>query len=326
MTQIAVIVPALNEAGSIVENLRIIRRHLTQIASIRFTIIVINDGSADDTARLVRELADEDEDLLLLSLSRHFGKEAAITAGLQAARDHDAALVMDSDLQHPPAMIAQMVMHWQAGAKVVEAVKLSRGNETALRGLLVRVYYALFNYLTRLSISGDTDFKLLDQSVVRAYCALPESGRFFRGLIKWMSFPSVRLSFDVPESSRTRSVWGNGALFRYAMDAITSFTAFPLQIVTFLGGMTFLLSLIIGGMALADKLAGRAVDGFTTVILLILLIGSVLMFSVGLIGIYIGRIYDEVKRRPGFLLNEQQSVLPGNRAGSTKQGSQSHAE
>ena len=113
----------------------------------------------------------------------------------------------------------------------------------------------------------------------------------------------------MPESTRQRSVWGNAALFRYAIDSITSFTAFPLQIVTVLGGFTFLLSLVIGTMALADKLAGRAVDGFTTVILLILLIGSVLMFSVGLIGIYIGRIYDEVKRRPNYLIDEQNSSI-----------------
>jgi dolichol-phosphate mannosyltransferase len=214
MTQIAVIVPALNEASSIVENLQTIRQHLADIESVSFTIIVVDDGSTDDTATLVRRLAELDNSLLLLSLSRHFGKEAAITAGLKAAQDHDAAVVMDSDLQHPPAMIAQMVQHWQAGVKVVEAVKVSRGSETALRGLLVRLYFTLFNYLTRLSISGDTDFKLLDQSVVRAYCALPESGRFFRGLIKWMNFPSMQLSFDVPESTRRRSVWGNGALFR----------------------------------------------------------------------------------------------------------------
>jgi polyisoprenyl-phosphate glycosyltransferase len=308
MTDVAIIIPAFNEAENISQNLDIIASHAAKISGVAFTFMVIDDGSSDATADIVRAYAAEKENVRLLRLSRHFGKESAINAGLNAVSDFDAAIVMDSDLQHPPAMIAPMVQCWQQGVKVVEAVKESRGDETRTKGVLVKVYYSLFNYLTRLNISGDTDFKLLDRAVVQAYCALPEHGRFFRGLIKWMNFPSQQLSFDVPPSSRKRSVWGSGALFRYAVASITSFTAFPLQIVTLLGGLTFLLSLIIGGMALADKLAGRAVDGFTTVILLILLIGSVLMFSVGLIGIYIGRIYDEVKRRPNYMIDEQRSL------------------
>ncbi|ALO45260.1 glycosyltransferase family 2 protein [Pseudohongiella spirulinae] len=309
MTEIAIIIPAFNEAESISNSLEVIASHVDRIPGITFNLMVIDDGSVDATADIVRDYAANKDNVLLLSLSRHFGKESAINAGLNAARDFDAAIVMDSDLQHPPAMIESMIECWQQGIKVVEAVKESRGNETRTKGVLVKIYYGLFNYLTRLNISGDTDFKLLDRAVVQAYCALPEHGRFFRGLVKWMNFPSQQLSFDVPPSSRKRSAWGSGALFRYAVASITSFTAFPLQIVTLLGGLTFLLSLVIGGMALADKLAGRAVDGFTTVILLILLIGSVLMFSVGLIGIYIGRIYDEVKRRPSYLIDEQRSLL-----------------
>jgi len=124
-----------------------------------------------------------------------------------------------------------------------------------------------------------------------------------------MNYPAEQLPFDVPESTRQRSVWGSGALFRYAVDSITSFTAFPLQIVTLLGGLTLLVSLVIGSVALFDKLTGNAVDGFTTVILLILIIGSVLMFSVGLIGIYVGRIYDEVKRRPAYLIDRENSTF-----------------
>lgn len=314
MKTVAVIIPALNEAENIQSNLAIVREHLAAISAIEFTLIVVDDGSTDNTAELVCQMREQvtpaaQAEIHLLSLNRHFGKESAIAAGLQSAIDFDAAIVMDSDLQHPPALIAEMISRWCAGAQVVEAVKSSRGNETRTRGLMVRAYYALFNYLTRLSISDHTDFKLLDKSVVAAYGALPEHGRFFRGLVKWMNFPSAQILFDVPESTRKRSAWGNGALFRYAIDSITSFTAFPLQIVTLLGGLTFMLSLVIGVMALADKISGTAMDGFTTVILLILLIGSVLMFSVGLIGIYVGRIYDEVKRRPGYLVDQRKSTL-----------------
>lgn len=314
MKSVAVVIPALNEAEHIQSNLMVIIDALREVSGVRFTLMVVDDGSTDATADQVRASREQsaetaDVDIHLLSLNRHFGKEAAIAAGLQACRYHDAVVVMDSDLQHPPAMIPQMIAHWQNGMQVVEAVKSSRGNETRTRGLLVRGYYAMFNYLTRLSISDHTDFKLLDREVVEACISLPEHGRFFRGLVKWMDFPSHQLFFDVPESTRKRSAWGSGALFRYAIDSITSFTAFPLQIVTLLGGLTFLLSVIIGAMALYDKITGTAIDGFTTVILLILLIGSVLMFSVGLIGIYIGRIYDEVKRRPNYLVNQRRSTV-----------------
>lgn len=313
MKSVAVVIPALNEAEHIQSNLMVIADTIRHVPDVRFTLMVVDDGSTDDTAARVRASREQapgsDVEVHLLSLNRHFGKESAIAAGLQACRHHDAVIVMDSDLQHPPALIPEMITHWQHGAQVVEAVKSSRGNETRTRGLLVRGYYAMFNYLTRLSISDHTDFKLLDRDVVQACVNLPEHGRFFRGLVKWMNFPTRQLFFDVPESTRKRSVWGSGALFRYAIDSITSFTAFPLQVVTLLGGLTFLLSVVIGAMALYDKITGTAVDGFTTVILLILLIGSVLMFSVGLIGIYIGRIYDEVKRRPNYLVNQRSSTV-----------------
>lgn len=309
MKTVAVIIPALNEAANILDNIARIRSCLTEIPDIAFKLIVIDDGSSDNTAQLVREAAANDPLLNLLRLNRHFGKESAIYAGLCAAREFDACVVMDSDLQHPPELIAQMVTHWQAGALVVEAVKQSRGAETRLRRTLARIYYRLFRYLTKLNIHGESDFKLLDRSVVRAYCELPEQGRFFRGLVKWMGYDAVQIPFDVAKSTRSRSAWGNMALFRYAVNSITSFTAYPLQIVTLLGCLTFLISIVIGCIALFDKLSGAAVDGFTTVILLILIIGSVLMFSIGLIGIYVGRIYEEVKRRPGYLIDQEGSTL-----------------
>ena len=309
MPSVAVIVPALNEAKTIAVNLAVILKCLDGIAGVEFTIIVVNDGSTDATVEIVKQSHREDSRIRLLSLNRHFGKEAAIFAGLQQAVDFDAAVVMDSDLQHPPALIAAMLEQWQAGYLVVEAVKQSRGDESMARATLVRIYYWLFNFLTTISVRGDTDFKLLDQQVVRNYCALPERNRFFRGLLRWMNYPSAQISFDVPEAKGRRSNWGSVALFRYALASITSFTSFPLQMVTLLGILSFLVGSAIGVKALVDKLTGNAVDGFTTVILLILLIGSVLMFSVGLIGIYIGRIYDEVKRRPYYLVDHKKSTM-----------------
>lgn len=325
MKTVAVVIPALNEAAHILDNIAHIRHCLAEIPNVAFTLIVVDDGSSDDTAKRVREAGATDPRLKVLRLSRHFGKESAIYAGLCASREFDACVVMDSDLQHPPELIAQMVTHWQAGARVVEAVKQSRGNETRLRRALVQIYYGLFRYLTKLSMHGESDFKLLDQSVVSAYCQLPEQGRFFRGLVKWMGFDAVQIPFDVAESTRVRSTWGNAALFRYAVTSITSFTAYPLQLVTLLGGLTFLISIVIGCIALFDKLSGAAVDGFTTVILLLLIIGSVLMFSIGLIGIYVGRIYEEVKRRPGYLIDQEHSTIERPNSGkTTTQGRTNH--
>lgn len=308
--RIAIIIPALNEGASIVANLQTIRSHLTEIANVDVSLVVVDDGSSDNTAAQVQLSREQDPKVFLLCLNRHFGKEAAISAGLRAVSGFDAAIVMDSDLQHPPALLPEMIAHWREGNAVVEAVKSSRGSESAVKGGLVKAYYRLFNYLTRINISGDTDYKLLDRDVVKSINALPEHGRFFRGLVKWMGYPTSAIAFDVPASTRQGSNWGGGALFKYALSSITSFTAFPLQLVSLMGILTFIISIVFGVMALADKLSGQAVDGFTTVILLLLIIGSVLMFSVGLIGAYIGRIYDEVKRRPNFVTDRKRSVLP----------------
>jgi len=310
VNSVAIIIPAFNEAPNIVNSLMEILRHTQSIAAVKFVLIVVDDGSGDKTADLILEEGQSTSDnIKLLCLTRHFGKEAAIYAGLVQAAQFDATIVMDSDLQHPPELIAEMIAYWQQGYLIVEGVKSSRGDEELAKSFLARPYYRLFNFFTKLSISGDTDFKLLDKTVVNAYCALPEHNRFFRGLVKWMNFPTRQIHFDVPESLKRRSSWGNSALLRYAVSSITSFTAFPLQIVTLLGGITFLISIVIGGVALLDKLSGKAIDGFTTVILLILLIGSILMFSIGLIGIYVGKIYDEVKRRPSYLVNQNKSNL-----------------
>jgi dolichol-phosphate mannosyltransferase len=308
--RIAIIIPALNEGLSIVENLQSIRSHLTELQHCEVSLIVVDDGSSDNTAEQVLSCRQYDPHVFLLCLNRHFGKEAAISAGLRAVTDFDAAIVMDSDLQHPPELLPEMIAQWRKGNLVVEAVKSSRGSESAVKGGLVKLYYRLFNYLTRINISGDTDYKLLDREVVLAVNALPESGRFFRGLIKWMGYSTIAIPFDVPASTRQTSSWGGAALFKYALASITSFTAFPLQLVSLMGVLTFFISVVFGVMALSDKLSGQAVDGFTTVILLLLIIGSVLMFSVGLIGAYIGRIYDEVKRRPNFVTDRKRSVLP----------------
>lgn len=311
MKQVAIVIPVLNEASVIGASLLEIARHIEPISNIEFTILVVDDGSEDMTIEELNKIRPTvpGARVCVLRLSRHYGKEAAIHAGLEKVRNFDAAIVMDCDLQHPPALILEMLKFWQQGSLVVEGVKRSRGNEHWLRNLYARIYYGLFHMFTGLNIGNATDFKLLDKEIINIYCSLPETNRFFRGLIRWIGGATTQIPFDVPATVKKKSSWQKLALIRYAVSSISSFTSYPLQIVTILGGITFVISLVIGGIALFDKFTGNAVDGFTTVILLILIIGSVLMFSLGLIGIYIGKIFDEIKRRPNFIVDQRNSTL-----------------
>lgn len=310
MDSISLVIPALNEEKRIVKNLLEICSFLDNIDNLEYEIIVVDDGSTDSTSREVNEIGTTHQNIKLLSLNRNFGKEAAMHAGLVNSTKFDAVIVMDSDLQHPPSFIPEMIDRWRQGFKVINAVKSGRGSEGVSKSVLVKFYYWLFRNFTPLDVELDSDFKLLDQVVVRSYTELIEHNKFFRGLVRWMDYSSDTIYFRVPEvNDKLQSSWKSANLLRYGISSITSFSSLPLQIITFLGLTTMVISLIIGGLAIYDKLAGNAVDGFTTVILLILIIGSILMISVGLIGVYIGKIYDEIKRRPSYLIDYQKSNI-----------------
>jgi len=191
----------------------------------------------------------------------------------------------------------------------VEACKVSRGKESYISRLMSNGFYHLFKVLADIDISNHSDFKLLDKKVVEAYCALPERKRFFRGLIHWMGFSTAQIPFEVPERQYGVSTWSYLRLFKLSLTAITIFSSIPLQIITLLGILTFNISLILSTIALYHKYTGVAVSGFTTVILLILFIGSALMIALGIIGNYIAHIYHEVKQRPSYLINWDKSHI-----------------
>ncbi len=308
MKTITLIIPIYNELGAIESNLPTILESLPAIDHIQLKILLVDDGSQDGSAAWLKNYCQQQAQLELLCLNRNFGKEAAIFAGLQHA-ESDAVIVMDSDLQHPPALIPQMLALWQQGIDVVEARKASRGQETLLSKLFANGFYYLFKLLAGIDLKNHSDFKLLDRKVVDIYCALPERKRFFRGLIAWMGFSSAQLFFHVPERQHGSTTWSKLRLLRFSMSAITGFSSIPLHLITLLGILSFSLSLVLGGIALYDKFTGVAVTGFTTVILLILLIGSIIMMGLGLLGIYIEQIFDEIKQRPIYLLNERDSYL-----------------
>lgn len=308
--RLTVVIPAFNEGAGISGVAASVLAALEPIPGLRSDVLIVDDGSSDETAANVRALIARDARVGLVKLRRNFGKEAAIQAGLAHAAG-DAVVVMDGDLQHPPELLPEMVRLWLAGVPVVEGVKRSRGDEALLSRLTAWVFYWLFGRLSDLDLRRHTDFKLLDRTVVDTYLALPERKRFFRGLIQWLGFPSAQVPFDVPARRHGRRTLGGVARLRLSVSAITSFSSAPLQFMTVLGGATFLLGAVIGGIALYQKLSHRAVEGFTTVILITLILGGLTMMGLGLIGLYLAHIFEEIKGRPPFRVDTEGSYVPG---------------
>ena len=299
--RIQLIVPVFNEAVFIEEHLR----QIVDTAKIiepecRLTILIIDDGSTDGTPDALTRFCESEPRAKWHGFTRNFGKEAAIQAGLEYA-DGDAIILLDSDLQHPPELIPQMVLLWRSGAKVVEAYKTHRGRETLKSRLFATGFYLLFQTLAGLELRGQSDYKLLDQLVVKQLLTLQERGRFFRGLIKWMNYPTARVPFSVPERAGGNSSWNQIKLLRYALNNITSFSSVPLHIVSWCGLVTIVVGMVLGGVALFQKWQGHAADGFTTVILLQIFFSGIIMLSLGVMGHYIGRIYEEIKHRPSYV-------------------------
>jgi glycosyltransferase involved in cell wall biosynthesis len=299
---ISIVIPVFNEAGQIAANLSTIRSYALQ-TRLPTEFVVVDDGSTDETWAELKTLSTTIPELRGLRLSRNFGKEAAICAGLTHAYGR-ACIVIDSDLQHPPALIPQMVSVWrEQNVHIVEAVKKTRGEESLVNKIGARFFYQSLSYLSGYDLNGASDFKLLDRSVLEAWQEMHERTTFFRGMIAWLGYSRQQLFFEVQERKATRSRWSLWSLIRLGLVAITAFSSLPLQGVTILGGLVLFCSFILSVYVLCLYFSGLAVAGFTTVILLQLMIGGALMVSLGIIGTYIARIYDEAKHRPRYLIS-----------------------
>ena len=301
---ISLIVPAYQEERLIASAIREIRAHAQQ-AGEPFELIVIDDGSTDGTWMAIEAARAEVPELIGLRLSRNFGKEGAIAAGLDIARG-DACIVLDADLQHPPALIPKMVCAWRRDKwDVVEAVKSDRGQESLSHRLVTRTFYRIAGWLTGHELQDASDFKLLDRRVVDEWRRLGERVTFFRGLVSWLGFRRTQIQFEVPPRRGGGTRWSVRGLTRLAVHAVTSFSALPLQLVTVFGVVTLIVAAAVGVQAVRLWYTGVALPGFTTVILLELMIGGFLMMSLGIIGTYIARIYDEVKGRPRYVIRDR---------------------
>ncbi|HVS12826.1 MAG TPA: glycosyltransferase family 2 protein [Thermoanaerobaculia bacterium] len=305
--ELSVVLPVHDEEAGIAECLERVGRVLDGLG-LSSEIVVVDDGSADGTWEVLRRVATGAEqgghEVVPIRLSRNFGKESAICAGLDACRGA-AVVVMDADLQHPPELIPRMVELWRdQGYVLVEAVKERRGREGWIARLGSFGFYQLFGALTGARVEGASDFKLLARPVLDEWRRLGESETFFRGLVAWLGFERAEVPFAVPERRDGASRWSALQRARLAVLALTSFSSLPLQLITVAGVALFAITGALTAQALWQKWQGVAVEGFTTVIILVSLIGATLMVSLGIIGLYVARIYDEVKRRPRYVVSE----------------------
>lgn len=304
LTCYSIVVPVYNEA----EVLPTFYQRLTQVmddTGESYEIIFVNDGSQDASLPLLRDLHAKDARVKLVTFSRNFGHQVAITAGL----DHSSGkmvVVMDADLQDPPEVIPRLIKKWQEGYDVVFAVREERKGDSLFKRLTASLFYRLLRYLTATEIPLDAgDFRLMSRKAIEALKAIRERNRFMRGLAGWIGFRQASVTFvrDVRHAGETK--YPLRKMLRFALNGLTSFSFVPLQLATYLGFAVSTLSLLYLVYAISLKLfTDRVVLGWTSVIVAVLFIGGVQLISLGIIGEYIGRIYEEVKQRPLYLIDE----------------------
>ena len=298
---LSIILPSYNEEKMI----PIAAKRLGVILSgenIDYELLFVDDGSRDKTWEQIQSVAKEDSHVVGVHFSRNFGKEAAMFAGLEQAKG-DCCVVIDCDLQHPPEKIVDMYRLWEQGYEVVEGIKEDRGEESGMHRFAANSFYGIISRLTGIDMGSSSDFKLLDRKVVDTLNQLPERNVFFRALSFWVGFNKTEVSYCVQERTEGESKWSTKSLIKYALTNITSFSSAPLHIVTILGFIMAAVAVVFSVISLVQKFMGVALGGFTTVIVLLLFIGSVLMISLGIIGYYIARIYDEIKGRPKYIVS-----------------------
>lgn len=302
---ITIIIPVLNEAPN-VQTLG--DRLVSVLASLGVTweVLFVDDGSTDATIAEIRRLHARDPRFTAISLSRNFGKEIAIAAGLANARG-DAAILMDADLQHPPETLTEFIARWREGYQVVYGQRIDRRTDGPIRRLLSRVYYKLFNALVKTDIpEGAGDFRLLDRRAIDAMNRLGESSRFNKGLFSWIGFRSIGVPYNVAPRSAGYSRWSLRRLVSFALDGITSFSTLPLRISSLLGLVISLTSFLYVLVFLMKTMVfGVDVPGFPTLVVSVMLLSGVQLIVLGVIGEYIGRVYQEVKRRPLYIIADE---------------------
>lgn len=306
MKKITIVVPCYNEE----EGLKALFTRLTSVLSpLReyiFNYLFINDGSTDGTLGVIKELQAESKQVSYISLSRNFGKEAAMLAGLDYA-EGDAVVIMDADLQHPPELIPKMLKYWEEGYDDICAKRSNRENETFIKRHLTKVFYYFLKMGSRVPVQQNVgDFRLLDRRCVAALCLMREEQRYTKGMFTWVGYKKKEISYEPAERTTGKTAWNYMALSNLAIEGITSFTTAPLRITTLLGfiasigAMTYMIVVLFCALLYGDPVAG-----YPTLITVILFLGGVQLLSLGIIGEYLGRVFNESKHRPIYLIDEK---------------------
>lgn len=301
---ISIIIPVYNEKEMIFPFYERIKSVLTK-EKFSHEIIFVNDGSRDSTVSLIQQLITTDKTVALLSLSRNFGKEIAMTAGFDYARG-DAAIVIDADLQDPPELIPELVNKWKDGYDVVYATRLRRDGETFFRKLTANLFYMLLQKSTNINIPRDTgDFRLLSRRALDALISLRERRRFMKGLYSWIGFKQIGIPYHRDKRYAGSSKWNYWKLWNFAIEGFTSFTTMPLKVATYFGVISSLGAFAFGSYVIIKTLLfGERVAGYPSLMVTVLFFGGVQLIAIGVIGEYLSRIFDESKNRPLYLVSE----------------------
>lgn len=285
-------------------------RVMDAVGDLPLELVVVDDGSRDGTSATLRRIAQADPRLKLVTLSRSFGHQAALTAGLEHARG-DVVVMLDGDLQDPPEVIPEMVDRWREGADVVYAVRRARAGETAFKRTTARWFYGLFARLADIDLEPESgDFRLMDRRPLDALLRMSERNRFLRGMSVWVGFTQTAVTFQREARAAGRTKYSLGRMLRFSFDALTSFSHRPLQFATLLGFAFSLLAFLAIPLAVVARYANIYERGVPSTIVAILLLGGIQLICVGIIGEYVGRIYDEVKRRPLYVVRDRVNVDP----------------
>ncbi len=306
VVELSVVVPLYNEALVVP---RLVSRVVEVLEALDrpFELVLVDDGSADGTAAAISAQAREEPRIVPVVLSRNFGKEAALAAGMEVAAGR-AVVLMDGDLQHPPEVIPELVAKWDAGAHVVHGVKEDRGEETGIYRLASAVFNGLMTWAIGRDFRRESDFKLLDRLVVDAVNDLPERVRFFRGLVAWVGFETAEVPFRVAARAGGDTSWSLYGLAKYAVRNLVAFTSLPLRIIAGLGFVATGLGLLLAIQTLWNWSTGGGVDGFATTILSVLLVGGANLLSLASVSLYVAAIFEEVKARPLYLMRAPEVV------------------
>ncbi len=303
---LSVIVPLYNESGSLPALHQRLTQVLAQLAVKDYEVVFVDDGSRDATFAGVKALSEQDSHIKAIRFARNFGKEAAMLAGLRAAKGQ-AVVLIDGDLQHPPELIPQMVAAWQQGFKMVTAVRQSRNTDPWLRRKLTGIFYRFFAMISEVRLEeGGGDFRLFDRRVVDAILSMPERNRFMKGITSWVGFEHTTLPFEPESRAAGQSSFNLIGLVRYAFDGISAFSTMPLKIWSGIGAIMALISCLYGAFLVIKTIVlGIDLPGYASLMVSILFLSGLQLISLGVLGAYIGRVFTEVKARPVYLESDR---------------------